>query len=96
MKKIFLQTTLLFAIVSPAIAQTTTVPVQAETAFRVAALPRSYYISNKFFVVSRLSQTKYYEEYRDGVKYSGRLRLTDYQKNNDGSYLAYYSGTISR
>ncbi|HEL1906284.1 TPA: hypothetical protein TX976_000210 [Streptococcus suis] len=95
MKKIVLRSALLLSIISP-IVTTTTLSVNAETSLRVAAIPRSYYIDRKFFVVRNLTQTKYYEEFRNGVRYSGSLRLTDYQKNSDGSYLAYYSGTISR
>ncbi|MFI3068359.1 hypothetical protein [Streptococcus suis] len=95
MKKIVLRSALLLSIISP-IVTTTTLSVNAETSLRVAAIPRSYYINRKFFVVRNLTQTKYYEEFRNGVRYSGSLRLTDYQKNSDGSYLAYYSGTISR
>lgn len=94
-KKIVLRSALLLSIISP-IVTTTTLSVNAETSLRVAAIPRSYYIDSKFFVVRNLTQTKYYEEFRNGVRYSGYLRLTDYQKNSDGSYLAYYSGTISR
>ncbi|HFR3439402.1 TPA: hypothetical protein ACHU8K_000354, partial [Streptococcus suis] len=94
-KKIVSCSALLLSIISP-IVTTTTLSVNAETSLRVAALPRSYYINRKFFVVRNLTQTKYYEEFRNGVRYSGYLRLTDYQKNSDGSYLAYYSGTISR
>ncbi|MFM0877720.1 hypothetical protein [Streptococcus suis] len=94
-KKIVLRSALLLSIISP-IVTTTTLSVNAETSLRVAAIPRSYYINRKFFVVRNLTQTKYYEEFRNGVRYSGSLRLTDYQKNSDGSYLAYYSGTISR
>ncbi|MEG3298821.1 hypothetical protein, partial [Streptococcus suis] len=51
---------------------------------------------NLKFGVRKLTQTRYYEEFRNGVKYSGYLRLTDYQKTSDGYYLAYYAGTISR
>lgn len=96
MKKIVLRSALLLSIISPILATTTTLSVNAETSLRVAAIPRSYYINRKFFVVRNLTQTKYYEEFRNGVRYSGSLRLTDYQKTSDGSYLAYYSGTISR
>lgn len=96
MKKIILRSALLLSIISPMLVTTTTLSVNAETSLRVAAIPRSYYINRKFFVVRNLTQTKYYEEFRNGVRYSGSLRLTDYQKNSDGSYLAYYSGTISR
>ncbi|HFI0613036.1 hypothetical protein ACS60S_03490 [Streptococcus suis] len=95
MKKIILRSALLLSIISP-IVTTTTLSVNAETSLRVAAIPRSYYIDRKLFVVKKLTQTRYYEEFRNGVRYSGSLRLTDYQKNSDGSYLAYYSGTISR
>ncbi|WP_161949328.1 hypothetical protein [Streptococcus suis] len=95
MKKIVLRSALLLSIISP-IVTTTTLSVNAETSLRVAAIPRSYYINSKLFVVKKLTQTRYYEEFRNGVRYSGSLRLTDYQKNSDGSYLAYYSGTISR
>lgn len=94
-KKIVLCSALLLSIISP-IVTTTTLSVNAETSLRVAAIPRSYYINRKFFVVRNLTQTKYYEEFRNGVRYSGSLRLTDYQKTSDGYYLAYYSGTISR
>lgn len=73
-----------------------TIPVKAETGLRVAVLSKSYYISDKLFIVRYLSQTKYYEEYRNGLKYLGDLRLTDYIQDGDGFYLAYYSGTISR
>ncbi|HEP1809410.1 TPA: hypothetical protein VB894_000242 [Streptococcus suis] len=95
MKKIVLRSALLLSIISP-IVTTTTLSVNAETSLRVAAIPRSYYIDRKFFVVRNLTQTKYYEEFRNGVRYSGSLRLTDYQKTSDGYYLAYYAGTISR
>lgn len=96
MKKIVLRSALLLSIISPILATTTTLSVNAETSLRVAAIPRSYYIDRKFFVVSNLTQTKYYSEYRNSIRYSGYLRLTDYQKTSDGYYLAYYSGTISR
>lgn len=79
MKKIVLRSALLLSIISP-IVTTTTLSVNAETSLRVAAIPRSYYINRKFFVVRNLTQTKYYEEFRNGVRYSGSLRLTDYQK----------------
>ncbi|MBY5024293.1 hypothetical protein [Streptococcus suis] len=95
MKKIVLRSALLLSIISP-IVTTTTLSVNAETSLRVAALPRSYYINSKLFVVKKLTQTRYYDEYPHGVKYDGYLRLTDYQKTSDGYYLAYYSGTISR
>ncbi|HEL2146486.1 TPA: hypothetical protein TZC30_001444 [Streptococcus suis] len=95
MKKIILRSALLLSIISP-IVTTTTLSVNAETSLRVAAIPRSYYINRKFFVVRNLTQTRYYYEYPHGVKYDGYLRLTDYQKTSDGYYLAYYAGTISR
>ncbi|HFI0125599.1 TPA: hypothetical protein ACGORV_002162, partial [Streptococcus suis] len=77
-KKIVLRSALLLSIISP-IVTTTTLSVNAETSLRAAAIPRSYYINRKFFVVRNLTQTKYYEEFRNGVRYSGSLRLTDYQ-----------------
>ncbi|HEM2779715.1 TPA: hypothetical protein U0618_000465 [Streptococcus suis] len=86
---------MLLSIISP-IVTTTTLSVNAETSLRVAAIPRSYYIDRKLFVVKNLTQTRYYYEYPHGVKYDGYLRLTDYQKTSDGYYLAYYAGTISR
>ncbi|HEL1768780.1 TPA: hypothetical protein TXV04_001927 [Streptococcus suis] len=95
MKKIVLRSALLLSIISP-IVTTTTLSVNAETSLRVAAIPRSYYLNKRFFVISNLTQTRYHEEFRNGVKYSGYLRLTDYQKTSDGYYLAYYAGTISR
>ncbi|HEL2734053.1 TPA: hypothetical protein UD640_001139 [Streptococcus suis] len=95
MKKIVLRSALLLSIISP-IVTTTTLSVNAETSLRVAAIPRSYYLNKRFFVISNLTQTRYHEEFRNGVKYSGSLRLTDYQKTSDGYYLAYYAGTISR
>lgn len=94
-KKIVLRSALLLSIISP-IVTTTTLSVNAETSLRVAAIPHSYYIDRKLFVVKNLTQTRYYYEYPHGVKYDGYLRLTDYQKTSDGYYLAYYSGTISR
>ncbi|WP_171943928.1 hypothetical protein [Streptococcus suis] len=94
-KKIVLRSALLLSIISP-IVTTTTLSVNAETSLRVAAIPRSYYIDRKLFVVKKLTQTRYYDEYPHGVKYDGYLRLTDYQKTSDGYYLAYYAGTISR
>ncbi|MGQ7418045.1 hypothetical protein ACTGW1_08215 [Streptococcus suis] len=94
-KKIVLRSALLLSIISP-IVTTTTLSVNAETSLRVAAIPRSYYIDRKLFVVKNLTQTRYYYEYPHGVKYDGYLRLTDYQKTSDGYYLAYYAGTISR
>ncbi|HFI0561225.1 TPA: hypothetical protein ACGO4A_001286, partial [Streptococcus suis] len=94
-KKIVLRSALLLSIISP-IVTTTTLSVNAETSLRVAAIPRSYYLNKRFFVISNLTQTRYHEEFRNGVKYSGYLRLTDYQKTSDGYYLAYYAGTISR
>ncbi|NQI37261.1 hypothetical protein HO606_10660 [Streptococcus suis] len=78
MKKIVLRSALLLSIISP-IVTTTTLSVNAETSLRVAAIPRSYYIDRKFFVVRNLTQTRYYDEYPHGVKYDGSLRLTDYQ-----------------
>ncbi|NQN10276.1 hypothetical protein HPA30_01625 [Streptococcus suis] len=95
MKKIVLRSALLLSIISP-IVTTTALSVNAETSLRVAAIPRSYYLNKRFFVISNLTQTRYHEEFRNGVKYSGYLRLTDYQKTSDGYYLAYYAGTISR
>ncbi|HFR3663169.1 TPA: hypothetical protein ACHVEO_001691, partial [Streptococcus suis] len=77
-KKIVLRSALLLSIISP-IVTTTTLSVNAETSLRVAAIPRSYYIDRKFFVVRNLTQTRYYDEYPHGVKYDGSLRLTDYQ-----------------
>lgn len=94
-KEIVLCSALLLSIISP-IVTTTTLSVNAETSLKVAAIPRSYYINRKFFVVLNLTQTKYKSEYRNSVRYSGYLRLTDYQKTSDGNYSAYYSGTISR
>ncbi|NQK57633.1 hypothetical protein HO481_04975 [Streptococcus suis] len=90
-----MRSALLLSIISP-IVTTTTLSVNAETSLRVAAIPRSYYIDRKLFVVKNLTQTRYYDEYPHGVKYDGYLRLTDYQKTSDGYYLAYYSGTIYR
>ncbi|WP_238141223.1 hypothetical protein, partial [Streptococcus suis] len=72
-KKIVLCSALLLSIISP-IVTTTTLSVNAETSLRVAAIPRSYYINRKFFVVRNLTQTKYYEEFRNGVRYSGSVR----------------------
>lgn len=60
----------------------------------VNVYPKFYYISKKKYTMYTLKKTMYYETYYDDVKYSGTLRLVEYEKTSEGLYLASYSGRI--
>ena len=63
---------------------------------RTDVLPKRIYISDKSFYSSGLpTRYHYYEEEHDGVVYSGKLTLTQYQDTGNG-YLGLYSGYIYR
>lgn len=96
MKKFALKSACLLAIASPFVAVSPTASAYTGIALRTVTRPQSYYIHNKLFVLRSVSKTRSHTEYREGVRYSGTLHLTHYQKDSDGNYLAYYSGTIRR
>ena len=64
---------------------------------RTDVLPRKIYISDKIFYNTGglPKKYRYYTLIKDGVYYSGKLTLTQYQSTGDG-YLGLYSGYIYR
>lgn len=64
---------------------------------RTDVLPRRIYIKDRIFYNTGglPKKYRYHKEKHDGVVYSGKLTLTQYQSTGDG-YLGLYSGYIYR